>query len=72
MTWRERIVAARARGKFTKRQKDMALDWTTCAVGEQHAALPAVVLLDELDWPEDGELCRLGSADVGFAGAVVE
>lgn len=50
MTWRERIQAARERGKFTKDDVDDAACWCTCAVGEQHIAMPEVVLYD-LSWP---------------------
>jgi hypothetical protein len=44
MTWLERIIAARTRGCFTDKDRYLAGKWSTCAVGEQHAALPDVVV----------------------------
>ena len=41
--WIERIAAAEARGKFTRRDRERAVGWSTCAVGEAHAAHPLVV-----------------------------
>lgn len=38
LTWRERIVAARARGGFTREDRDLAASWGTCAVSEQAIA----------------------------------
>lgn len=42
MTWRERIAAARQRGKFTTADVHLACGcgWRTCAVGEQAAPYP--------------------------------
>ena len=64
MTWRERIVAARERGAFTDHDVDDARgSWLTCAIGEQHAAHPDVVVYsDETPYggPVDGVLRTLG------------
>ena len=76
-TWRERIVAARERGQFTTQDVDDArTSWQTCAVGEQHAAMPFVVLYGER-WsglsgcgPVDDTLWRLGGTESGFGRAV--
>lgn len=79
MTWRERIVAARERGYFTLADiGDAAGNWMTCAVGEQHAALPEVVVYYALPsgrhgGPRDRQLQRLGGAESderGFGWAV--
>jgi hypothetical protein len=75
-SWRERVALARARGHFT--QEDVALatkSWATCAVGEQHHALPTVVRLV----PMDPVLEELGEANgrprpnrvLGFGWAVL-
>ena len=58
-TWRERVAEARARGKFDHRDLVDAGLWATCAVGEQHAALPSVVVYAH-DEPVDGVLLSLG------------
>ena len=76
MTWRERIIEARAHGMFTDDDKCAAGQWATCAVGEQHAALPLVVLYDNsLHCPKDWELAELGSHGLrdggGFCAAVM-
>ncbi len=42
-TWRERIVAARERGRFTDKDCTDSLSWCLCAVGEHHAAHPTIV-----------------------------
>ncbi len=64
MTWRERIAAARDRGRFTKRETKLAESWHTCAIGEQHQQLPDVVVYmpdsDKTASPDDPHLCRLG------------
>ena len=77
-SWRERIVAARARGGFTIDDKTAAGSWPTCAVGEQHAALPDVVVYEPSTFsasgvvPTDDVLTRLGSGHRdGFCGAVL-
>jgi hypothetical protein len=64
MTWRERIVAARAAGRFTDADQRFAASWMTCAVGEQRHAHPDVVVALQPDsWvfdPIDRELYTLG------------
>jgi len=69
MTWRERIVAAEKRRRFVKRDRDGAESWQTCAVGEQHAMHPEVVVYTtEEEWwggkipahPRDIKLDTLG------------
>ena len=75
MSWRERIQAARERGRFTADDENDAASWLTCAVGEQHAALPEVVVYissgpgSAVPMPADATLFRLGAAS-GFNGAV--
>lgn len=75
-TWRERIVEAQARRKFTQEDKDLAADWATCAVGEQRLIHPLVVKMPTnprgpwwVGRPEDDVLMDLGCAD-GFYDAV--
>lgn len=77
MTWRERIAAARERGQFTLEDVTDAAQWTTCAVGEQHAQHPLVVRYEEDSeggFPTDDVLYRLGgywaAMDYGFLWAV--
>jgi hypothetical protein len=76
MTWRERIVAAKERGRFTLLDRLEAAKWSTCAVGEQHAALPDVVLYVPPEqgysaYPLDTQLMQLGSeCPDGFSWAV--
>src|SRR5688572_8829656 len=72
MTWRERIVAARERGSFSWADRQDAIHWTTCAVGEQHDLHPTVVVgIDHVfhGGPADGTLGVLGSLCC-FQGAV--
>ena len=63
MTWRERIADARERGTFTPQDYSDIGGFLTCAVGEQHARLPEVVVYRPsrlgFDQPEDEELDRL-------------
>jgi hypothetical protein len=59
-SWRERVALARARGHFTEEDVTLATkSWLTCAVGEQHHALPTVVRLV----PMDPVLEELGEAN---------
>jgi hypothetical protein len=71
-TWRERVLAAKRRRWFTKGDLTAVAGWSTCAVGEQHAALPQVVLYeqdqDEISGPVDETLHILGN---DFSKAVV-
>ena len=67
MTWRERIVAARERGKFTTHDTHEALgSWFACAVGEQKSVAPALVrpILrpDTTTGPADDQLYQDGMA----------
>lgn len=81
-TWRERVVAAAARGRFTVADWKLAKSWVTCAVGEQHALHPELGLygtwgrrppaIDFDMGPEDLELSRLGDEATGFYAAVRE
>ena len=72
-SWRERIQAARERGCFTGEDRIMASGWMTCAVGEQHAAMPSVVVFQHpgtaLAYPVDDTLEELGCGS-GFDSAV--
>ena len=72
MTWRERVVRARTRGRFTAPEKRAAgHSWLTCAVGEQHRQHPDVVIYLGLDGgPQDLNLFLLGGGGDGFATAV--
>ena len=78
MTWRERVVAAEARGKFTHEDFKLASVWDTCAVGEQHQRNSHVVVYIPTDCfchefrecPQDDKIARLGGID-GFFGAVI-
>lgn len=73
-TWRERNAEARARGRYLPEEIDLAAHWETCAVGEQHALYPDVVLLkDSLNLflqtckvPVDPTLTALGDGRSGF------
>lgn len=75
-TWRERIAAARVRGRFTAADIEAAGEsWTTCAVGEQWRLHPLVVRMsDECECcrpqPYDPDLGRLGGGPDGFGMAV--
>ena len=62
MTWRERIAAARKRGRFTKTDVNLAAEWSTCAAGE-HDCMP---------WNVSNLQVAIGLIDDGaaFAGAV--
>jgi len=67
MTWVERIAKARARGKFTLEDSwDAHRSWYTCALGEQMAHAPGVVVIvdrpQQERGPADDALHRLGSA----------
>lgn len=74
-TWRERIVAAQERG-FTWEDRRDARRWATCAVGEQHALHPEVVVYLPPDgvftspYPADPVLLLLGDNHEGFCAAV--
>ena len=64
-TWRERVERANANdGKFTERDREDAGYWNTCAVGEQHAKHPLIVLAiyRELAEPLDPVLYSLGGS----------
>ena len=56
-SWRERIVAGRARGTFTQEDKELAFGWNTCAVGEcadrLGICLDALQLAPSGDWHQD-------------------
>jgi len=79
-TWRERVVEARARGRFTQQDNRDAGKWETCAVGEQARLLPGVVTFRPMIsgiptslWPADYSLREFGwGADNsgGFTDAV--
>jgi hypothetical protein len=70
MTWRERIQAARARGRFTLEDEfDAVYSWETCAVGEQASQYGYDVIKFRASMPSDAELRRLGGR-AGFARAV--
>ena len=62
MTWRERTQAARERGEFIQEDVRDAESWATCAVGEQHAKMPDVIVYTNAipDGPADRELGDLG------------
>src|SRR5262249_14180190 len=60
-SWRERLSAARSRGHFTQEDCALASDWDRCAVGEQRAMLPTVVVCTtRLIGREDETLNELG------------
>lgn len=72
-TWRERIAEARARGEFTERDvSDAEGSWSKCAVGEQRALMPNVILMTDTCRPVDEQLFRLGNVMEGFGKAVAE
>lgn len=48
-TWRERIAEARERGWFTEQDRLDAGRWCSCAVGEQWAQMPAVIVYTNVD-----------------------
>lgn len=73
MTWRERIQAARERGEFTLEDfEDATGSWLTCAVGEQHALMPEIVLYGQPSvlGPWDTKIRALGNTFTGFGRAV--
>jgi hypothetical protein len=43
--WRERIIQARTRGRFTEQDRLDAESWPTCKVGEEHSTHPELELL---------------------------
>jgi hypothetical protein len=65
--WWEAIRAARAAGTFTSENIERALNWTTCACGQQDERIRKHTGYSD-GRPEDGLLMGLGSA---FYGAVV-
>src|SRR2546428_12911633 len=81
MTWRERIIEAEARGKFTNDDLGHALGFATCAVGEQVSrGVIADYRVDELPGGLDVRLAEIRSTEtpktlIGlgswFCGAVV-
>lgn len=78
MTWRERVMAARERGRFTGEDVRLAESWRTCAVGEQIAAYPEVIQVEKstqkiaICRPLDDILFGLGGDGFdGFLHAVV-
>lgn len=60
-SWRERIQEARVRGKFTEEDYANSANWLTCAVGEQQAAMPNIVLVKRCT-------CRPGCTVTGNPG----
>lgn len=70
MTWRERVAAAQARGRFTADDRDLVTRWHTCAVGEQRVQQPTVVVAmpNTRSTPVDGALWCSG---VNFTDAVL-
>lgn len=67
MTWRERIAAAKLRGKFTDEDAGDANAWRTCKLGERFGNEPEYggAILQR----EQGEALRLG---VAFGDAVID
>lgn len=66
MTWRERVVLAEKIGFGWKDEIDAYTSWQTCAVGEQHALYPEIVIYQPAEvrhgeGPTDAVLSRLGS-----------
>ena len=59
-SWRERVIRARERGRFTDEDRRQAARWSTCAVGEHVRCHPALIKL-EYGLPVDVELGRLGT-----------
>ena len=53
-TWRERVADAKERGRFTDQDVDLAADWNSCAVGEQHALHPFIVKLFPTNMFQEG------------------
>ena len=75
-TWRERIAEARERGEFSDEDASLSANWSTCAVGEQHALYPEIITYRmgvEQKIPIHSELIRLGGCrDGGFNQCVTE
>lgn len=63
--WRKRIAEARKRGGFTRRDKQAAHNWPTCACGQLDVAIPRY--RDGDGEPSDYVLSSLGC---DFASAV--
>src|SRR5206468_3368336 len=61
MTWRERVAAARERGRFTFKDRQDARDWCTCAVGEQWHQVPSVIVYIDDQTPRDRALIDAGA-----------
>lgn len=71
LSWEQRLNAAEARGSFTEEDKELALSWTTCAIGErfhttEDNAIFAILSdgrkLREVNW----EAVRLGGLFNGY------
>ena len=59
-SWRERVIRARERGRFTEEDRRQAARWSSCAVGEHVRHHPTLINL-EYGCPVDVELGRLGT-----------
>jgi hypothetical protein len=64
MTWRDRIVEARANGQFTPQDAEDASSWETCAVGEARLAHPTLIRTTTPYYfaPLDADLAQWGIA----------
>ena len=75
-TWRERCIEAIENG-FTEQDVDDAIgSWLTCAIGEQSAMYPELMLVRKADMlhgciPEDPRLFTLGKCEMGGFGWAV-
>ena len=54
MDWRERIEQAIKRGRFLDEERELALSYATCAVGERIAQLRAKGIEPLVEWVPDG------------------
>src|SRR5207253_1464975 len=59
-SWRERVIRARERRRFTDDDRRQAARWSTCAVGE-HVRSHLMLIKLEYGLPVDVELGRLGT-----------
>lgn len=59
VTWRERLAEARSSG-ITNELLQLAVQWTTCAIGEQRRLHPQIVVCRIPACPSDNILWGLG------------
>lgn len=61
-TWKTRLAEAARCKRFTWADRDRAVEWATCAVGEARHQYPSVIKIGCYDGPVDPDLSKLGVA----------